>query len=103
MNHVHRGPFPTRWTPNPIRIMPPSDLLDLLDRIYARSGKRSGAFEVLAWSDEGVLFAEAKHGGKDALRPSQKAWIEADVDEGAPLGSLLMVEWSFGGEAEERI
>jgi hypothetical protein len=44
-----------------------------------------------------VLFAEAKHGGKDALRPSQKAWIEAALNEGVPLESLLVVEWGFGG------
>jgi hypothetical protein len=41
--------------------------------MYARSGKRSGAFDILAWSGESVVFAEAKHGGKDALRPSQQA------------------------------
>jgi hypothetical protein len=81
-------------------ILPPSSLLDLLDRIYARSGKRSGAFDVLAWADESVLFAEAKHGGKDALRPSQRAWIEAALEEGVPLESLLVVEWGFGGEVE---
>jgi hypothetical protein len=103
VNSVHRDPFPTRWTPSPIRIMPPSNLLDLLDRIYARSGKRSGAFDVLAWADETVLFAEAKHGGKDALRPSQKAWIEAALDEGVPLGSLLVVEWGFGSDVERTI
>ena len=103
MNSVHRGSFPTRWTPSPNRILPPRDLLDLLDRIYARSGKRSGAFDVLAWSGEGVLFAEAKHGGKDALRPSQKAWIEAALDEGVPLGSLLVVEWGFGSDVERTI
>ena len=97
VNHVHRGPFPTRWTPSPIRILPPRNLLDLLDRIYARSGKRSGAFDVLAWVGESLLFAEAKHGGKDALRSSQKAWIEAALDEGVPLASLLVVEWGFGG------
>jgi len=42
VNHVHRDPFPTRCTPSPIKILPPSNLLDLLDRIYARTGKRSG-------------------------------------------------------------
>ena len=96
VNSVHRRSFPRRWTPSPIMILPPSNLLDLLDRIYARSGKRSGAFDVLAWADESVLFAEAKHGGKDALRPSQKAWIEAALDEGVSLESLLVVEWGFG-------
>jgi hypothetical protein len=100
VNHVHRGRFPTRWTPSPIRIMPPGELLDLLDRIYARSGKRSGTFDILAWSGENALFAEAKHGGKDALRPSQRAWIEAALDEGVPLESLLVVEWGFGGDTE---
>jgi hypothetical protein len=50
--------------------------------MYARSGKRSGAFDILAWSGESVVFAEAKHGGKDALRPSQQAWIEAALLEG---------------------
>jgi hypothetical protein len=99
VNSVHRGPFPRRCTPSPIRIMPPSDLLNLLDRIYARSGKRSGAFDVLARPGENVLFAEAKHGGKDALRPSQQAWTEAALDEGVLLESLLVVEWRFGSEA----
>ena len=78
----------------------PSNLLDLLDRIYARSGERSGAFDVLAWAGDNVLFAEAKHGGKDALRLSQKAWIEAALEEGVPLESLLVVEWGFGSKAE---
>jgi hypothetical protein len=36
----------------------------------------------------------------DALRPYQKAWIEAALDEGVPLESLLVVEWGFGGDAE---
>jgi hypothetical protein len=74
-----------------------------MDRIYARSGKRSGAFDILAWADEHVLFAEAKHGGKDALRLSQKAWIEAALDEGVPLGSLLVVEWGFCSDVERTI
>jgi hypothetical protein len=100
VNNVHRRPFPRRWTPSPIMILPPSNLLDLLDRIYARSGKRSGAFDVLAWAGESVLFAEAKHGGKDALRSSQMVWIEAALEEGVPLESLLVVEWGFGSEVE---
>ena len=80
VDHVHRGPFPTRWTPSPVKIFPPTELLDLMDRIYDRSGKRSGAFDILAWQDDSVLFSEAKHGGKDALRPSQKAWVEASPE-----------------------
>jgi hypothetical protein len=103
VNHVNRGPFPRRWTPSPVRIFPPRTLLDLLDRIYTRSGKRSGAFDVLAWADDDVLFTEAKRGGKDALRRSQKTWIEAALDEGVPLGSLLVVEWGFGGVAEGEV
>jgi len=60
----------------------------------------SGAFDVLAWADESVLFIEAKHGGKDTLRGSQKAWIEAALEEGVSLESLLVVEWGFGSEVE---
>jgi hypothetical protein len=98
VNHVHRGPFPKRWTPPPpVKLHPPSDVLDLLDRIYDRSGERSGVFDVLAWAGESVLFAEAKHSGKDALRPSQKIWIDAAMDEGVPLEALLVVEWEFEG------
>jgi hypothetical protein len=83
-----------------MRILPPSEHLDLMDRIYDRNGKRSGAFDVLAWKEDSVLFAEAKHGGKDALRPSQISWVEAALDEGVPLESLLVVEWGFGGGAK---
>jgi hypothetical protein len=100
VNHVHRGAFPRRLTPDPVRILPPSELLDLMERIYDRNGTRSGAFDVLAWKGDSVLFAEAKHGGKDALRPSQKAWVEAALDEGVPLESLLVVEWGFVGEVK---
>ncbi len=78
-----------------MRIDPPSEVLDLLERIYDRNGERSGAFDVLAWAGDRVLFAEAKHGGKDALRTSQKAWVEAALDEGVPLEALLIVEWGF--------
>jgi hypothetical protein len=73
------GPVPHGLDAGPDKDHAPSDLLD---RMYARSDKRSGAFDILAWSGESVVFAGAKHGGKDALRPSQQTWIEAALLEG---------------------
>lgn len=103
VNNVHRGPFPTSWTPSPVKVFPPPQPLDWLERIYARNGKRSGAFDILAWQGDDVLFAEAKHSGKDELRLSQKAWVEAALHEGVPLRSLLVVEWAFSdGEGTTR-
>jgi hypothetical protein len=72
----------------------PDDREHLLNRIWERSGRRSGCFDVYAWRDGAVLFCEAKRQGKDRIRLSQRRWIEAAILEGMAPDSLLIVEWT---------
>lgn len=72
----------------------PAEHLALLDRIYQRAGNRSGCFDVYAWKEDRVLFAEAKRAQQDRIRSSQLRWLNAALDVGVPLGSFLVVEWS---------
>jgi hypothetical protein len=76
----------------------PTDQLALLDRIHARTGDRSGCFDVFAWKDDRVLFVEAKRARRDRFRASQTRWLSAALEEGLPLDSFLIVEWSAGSE-----
>lgn len=73
----------------------PKELQVLLDHVVARAGTRDGCFDVLAWRDKAIAFAEAKRSGRDRIRPSQVHWRSSALDVGVPLDSLLVVEWSL--------
>jgi hypothetical protein len=42
------------------------------------------------------MFAESKHAGRDKIRDSQRNWFAAAIEEGYPIESFLIVEWSIG-------
>jgi hypothetical protein len=67
----------------------------LLSRIFEQAGSSGGCFDVIAWRDEVVAFAEAKQAGRDRVRETQIRWVAAALAVGVPLASLLVVEWSF--------
>jgi hypothetical protein len=77
------------------RVPLPDERERLLNRIWGRSGQRSGCFDVYAWRNEQIIFCEAKWREKDRIRPSQSRWIQAAISEGVALNSLLIVEWAF--------
>ena len=79
------------------RVVLPDDREQLLNRIWQRSGRRGGCFDVYAWKGKKVIFCEAKQHGKDRMRLSQRKWIEAAILEGVDVDSLLVVDWSFKG------
>ncbi len=66
----------------------------VLEAIYAKARSRSGAFDVVAWRDGHILFAESKWRGKDHIRDTQRRWVEAALTVGVALDQLLIVEWS---------
>jgi len=72
----------------------PTERRELLDRVADRAGMPHGCFDVFAWSESGVAFAEAKRSGRDRIRTSQVRWLSAALDVGVPLDSFLVVEWS---------
>lgn len=73
----------------------PPERRALLDQIAARAGNNNGCFDVFAWRDDHVAFAESKRSGRDRIRPSQVRWVAAALHVGVPLESLLVVEWSL--------
>jgi hypothetical protein len=66
-----------------------------LEEVYARAGSRHGCFDMYAWQDDRVLFAEAKRAGKDKIRDTQVRWLAAALAAGLGVESSLVVEWSL--------
>lgn len=66
----------------------------LLEKIYARLGNEKGRFDLYCWKGDDVAFVEVKHRGSDWIKDPQKAWIEAALEVGVTLESLLIVEWT---------
>ena len=66
----------------------------LLDDIANANGRAySGCWDVVAWNDDGVVFAEAKHKGKDRVRSTQLRWMAAALEQGLSEEAFLVVEW----------
>jgi hypothetical protein len=72
----------------------PTECEALLKQINASVGRRGGCFDVYAWRDGSVLFAELKLFGKDRIRASQRRWLAGAVACGLPIESFLVVEWT---------
>jgi hypothetical protein len=93
---TYRNKFRTGfWDSDPLPTLP-SNPGALLRRILeARGTGRSGTWDVYCWRGTDVVFAEAKRGGKDSIKPQQLTWLEAALRVGVPLESFLVVEWSL--------
>ena len=75
----------------------PAHAQELYDRICrANDGNFAGWFDVFAWKGQDYLFVESKRKYKDSIRETQRAWIEAALDSGVSVDSLLICEWDFG-------
>ncbi|HEY0997883.1 MAG TPA: hypothetical protein VGD77_17970 [Gemmatimonadaceae bacterium] len=82
------------WGAEPIAALPPFPASALQAILSKRDAGRSGTWDILAWNESELLFAESKRAGHDAIRPSQATWLAAALDMGHPLESFLVVEWS---------
>lgn len=89
----YRGRYRTDYWGDDRVITLPAPQDRLIEGIYERAGRRGGYFDVFCWKDDAVLFAEAKRRGRDAIRATQRRWLEAALDVGLPRASLLIVEW----------
>ncbi|HEY6185773.1 MAG TPA: hypothetical protein VIW67_26260 [Terriglobales bacterium] len=56
---------------------------------------RQGCFDVFVWKNDNILFAESKRAGRDRIRPTQVRWLEAALEAGLSVESLLVVEWNL--------
>jgi hypothetical protein len=87
--------MPTDWTYSQDTASVPESMRAVLSGVQQRSRSRGGCFDVFCWREDQVLFCEAKLKGKDRLRKTQLAWIDAALAHGIPPTSLLIVEWSL--------
>lgn len=67
----------------------------ILEEIHERNGGRSGCWDVFAWRNGHVLFAESKWKGKDAIWGSQREWLQAALAGQLTSKSFLVVEWEL--------
>jgi hypothetical protein len=54
-----------------------------------------GCWDILAWKDDFVLFAESKRSKKDSIRSTQVNWINAGLKVGLKSTNFMMVEWEI--------
>jgi hypothetical protein len=55
-----------------------------------------GAWDILAWREDIVLFVESKqHQSSDKLRPTQIAWLGAAVDHGVEPTAFVVAEYTL--------
>ena len=82
------------WKDEP-EITPPERVQRSLHAIADANDSASGCFDVCAWTEEHLLFAEAKRNSHDAIRKTQKEWLESALNAGIGINSFLIVEWSL--------
>ena len=70
-------------------------ILAMLAGIAAINNGYSGCWDVLAWKDGKVLFAESKRKGKDRMMDTQRGWLTACLEYGLKEEDLLVVEWDM--------
>jgi 5-methylcytosine-specific restriction endonuclease McrA len=73
----------------------PAEQRAILGSIHAKGG----CFDVFCWRDGAVMFAESKWKDRDAIRETQRRWLEAALDKRLSLESFLIVEWGFERES----
>lgn len=77
----------------PISYQRITDILASISR--CNNNTYSGAWDVLGWTDERLLFAEAKRKRQDKVRPSQVNWFNAAIKAGLKAENFLIVEWDY--------
>jgi hypothetical protein len=99
--HGWQGVWIDNWRKKFRQLFPPhacdlsSQAQDFLDRVNQGRKWRRGCFDVLAWHDGQYLFVEAKRKGHDAIRNSQKEWLESALNSGLSPESFLVFEWGI--------
>ena len=55
----------------------------------------SGCWDILAFKDNNIVFAECKRRNRDKIRPSQINWLSAGLNSGLTKDNFLVVEWDM--------
>lgn len=57
----------------------------------------AGCWDVFSWRNGRVLFAESKWKDNDAIRNSQREWLQAALAGKLTSDNFLIVEWKISG------
>lgn len=63
--------------------------------VAANGNSYSGCWDVVAWKEDRLVFAESKKAKKDRMRSTQWRWMVAAMECGCALEDFLIVEWSL--------
>lgn len=61
----------------------------------ANDNRSSGCFDIIAYREEQVFFAELKRRKKDRIRTSQIRWLQAALSAGYQLQDFIICEWDI--------
>lgn len=75
------------------------DQESLLQKIRKRNGGLSGCWDIFASRDGKVLFAESKWRNNDAIRASQREWLQAALAAPLTAEDFLIVEWDLSSSS----
>ncbi|MDD4761349.1 MAG: hypothetical protein PHU66_11155 [Bacteroidaceae bacterium] len=71
-------------------------VMDLLNEVASLNGNFfSGCWDVVAWKDDEIVFAESKRKKKDSIRQTQTNWLEAGLKSGLTEENFLVIEWNI--------
>lgn len=72
------------------------EVLKVLDGIARfNDDSYAGCWDVVAWKDGKVVFAECKRIKKDVIRDSQVKWLRAGLETGLTYENFMIIEWDF--------
>ena len=69
----------------------PPAVLSAFDAVSRVAG--AGAWDILAWHGDRVLFIESKQFGRDKLTPNQLRWLETALGQGFALEAFAIYEY----------
>ncbi len=91
----YRKKFRTGMPRTEASVSLPPDQQTILDSIKKTNNSISGCWDVFAWREKEILFAESKLSGKDRIRPTQIRWLQSALKAGLTEKNFLLVEWNI--------
>ena len=79
------------WGDPPMSVELPAAQAQVLDRVP----EKWGTWDIFAWRDSNVLFADVKRKHKDRSTSAQKRWLEAALAAGFQPTQFALMEWTY--------
>jgi hypothetical protein len=67
----------------------------LIESIRSKTGRSGGCWDVFVWKGEEILFIELKRQKKDAIKDSQRLWLEECLKNTFKTKDFALLEWNI--------